>query len=413
MDLFTIITILIVLAAIFGFINEKFFKMPDTIGLMVITIIGTLIAMALGWFDNSVYEWEKAFVGQIDFYTVLMEGFLCILLFAGALHTDFEALKAMKWPIIAFSTIGVLISTFLVAGLLSAVLGMLDISIPFIHCLLFGALISPTDPIAVLGILKKAGVPKALETKIVGESLFNDGIGVVVFLTILSIAQSGSATVDFSEIGLLFIEEVGGGLLLGLGLGWLAYYLMKQIDSYEIEVIITLAVVLGGYLLASKLHFSGPLAMVVAGLVVGNERFRTSSMSEVTELYVDKFWELLDVLFNTVLFVLIGLELVVLQFTTSYFIAGLLAIPLVLLARYISLFGPIQLFKRKLNFVPNTNLVMTWGGLRGGISIALALSLAPEFSRELLLTITYTVVVFSIVVQGLSVGTLVKKVIHE
>jgi len=227
MDLFTIITILIVLAAIFGFINEKFLKMPDTIGLMVITILGTLIAMAFGWFDDSVYEWEKAFVDQIDFYKVLMEGFLCILLFAGALHTDFEALKAMKWPIIVFSTIGVLISTFLVAGMLFGVLGLLNISIPFIHCLLFGALISPTDPIAVLGILKKAGVPKALETKIVGESLFNDGIGVVVFLTILGIAQSGSGEVHFSEVLLLSVEEVGGGLLLGLGLGWLAYYFIN------------------------------------------------------------------------------------------------------------------------------------------------------------------------------------------
>ena len=331
-------------------------------------------------------------------------------MFAGALHVDFASLKSQRGPIIIFATLGVLVSTFLVGGITYGLLQLLNIPVAFIYCLLFGALISPTDPIAVLGILKKAGVPKKLETKIVGESLFNDGIGVVVFLTIFEIATAGSGHFHISEIGILFLEEVGGGILLGLGLGFVAYRLMKTIDNYEVEVLITLAIVMGGYLLASQLHFSGPLAMVVAGIMIGHERFRTSTMSDVTEVYVDKFWELLDMLLNAILFVLIGLEIVILKLEPNFIIAGLLLIPLVLLSRFLALAGPIQFFKKRLEFVPKTNLIMTWGGLRGGISIALALSLSSEMPRELIVTITYIIVVFSIIVQGLTVGKLVKKV---
>ncbi|NRA51806.1 MAG: cation:proton antiporter, partial [Phaeodactylibacter sp.] len=254
---------------------------------------------------------------------------------------------------------------------------------------------------------------KSLETKIVGESLFNDGIGVVVFITIYQLAQSGAGYFDGGEVAFLFLEEVGGGIALGLGLGYLCFNMMRTIDDYEVEVLITLAMVMGGYLLATSLHFSGPLAMVVAGLMVGHERFRTSSMSEQTERYVDKFWELMDVLFNAVLFVLIGLEIVILEFDSKYLIAGLIAIPMVLLCRAMALATPIALFRNRLNFFPKTNLIMTWGGLRGGISIALALSLSEYMSRTPILTITYIVVVFSIIVQGLTVGKLVKNVQTE
>lgn len=413
MDLLTIITILIVFAAIFGYLNVRLLKLPVTIGLMVISLGFSLLTIAVSQVYPALFELEKSLVEQIDFHTVLMEGMLSFLLFAGALHVDFRQLRTQRWPIILFATLGVLTSTFLVAGLSYFMLNGLGIEISFLHCLLFGALISPTDPIAVLGILKKAGVPKSLETKIIGESLFNDGIGVVIFITIFQLAQAGAGEFETSEVALLFLEEVGGGITLGLGLGYIAYHMMKSIDDYEVEVIITLALVMGGYLLASSLHFSGPLAIVVAGLMVGHERFRTSSMSEETERYVDKFWELIDVLFNAVLFIIIGLEIVILSFDTQYIAAGLLAIPLVLLCRATALALPIALFRERLNFFPKTNLIMTWGGLRGGISIALALSLADYMSRGPILAITYIVVIFSIIVQGLTVGNLVKKVQRE
>jgi len=409
MELFTTLTILIVLSALFGYLNVRLLRLPVTIGLMIISIVFSLGVLAVGFIYPAVADYEEQLVRQIDFQKLLMEGMLCFLLFAGSLHVDFGQLKAQRGPILIFATLGVLISTFLVGGAMFGLLQLIGIDMNFIHCLLFGALISPTDPIAVLGILKKANVPKMLETKIVGESLFNDGIGVVVFLTIFEIAKAGEAGMDFSGITMLFLEEVGGGLFLGLLLGYVAYLFLKTIDNFEVEVMITLAIVMGGYLLANYLHFSGPLAMVVAGLMIGNERFRTGSMSEVTEHYVDHFWKLLDVLFNALLFVLIGLEIVILTFRGEHVFGGLLAIPVVLLARYLALSLPIFILKKRLEFIPNTALIMTWGGLRGGISIALALSLAIEMQRDLILTMTYLVVVFSIVGQGLTVGKLVKR----
>lgn len=289
------------------------------------------------------------------------------------------------------------------------VLQWIGFDVSFIYCLLFGALISPTDPIAVLGILKKAGAPKKLETKIVGESLFNDGVGVVVFLTIFSIAKNPSAKLEFVDIATLFGQEVIGGIVLGLMLGWATYRLMRSIDNYEIEVILTIAAVMGGTLLAHTFHLSAPLAMVTAGLIVGNDKIRDSAMSEVTESYVDKFWELIDVLLNTLLFVMIGMEMLVLTLGKNYVYAGLLAIPIILMCRYVSLWIPIKFFSKRLDFVPKTNLIMTWGGLRGGISIALALSLTSEMHRELFLVITYIVVVVSIIGQGLTVEPIIKK----
>ncbi|APD07713.1 na(+)/H(+) antiporter NhaP [Flavobacteriaceae bacterium UJ101] len=409
MDYFSIATILIVLSALFGYLNIRFLKLPNTIGLMVITILFTLGTVVIGFFDNTLLIKEKEFITQIDFTHVLLDIMLSFLLFAGALHTNFNQLKVQRWPIILFATLGTLISTFLVGSFMYFILPFIGLSVDFIYCLLFGALISPTDPIAVLGILKKAGVPKKLETKIVGESLFNDGVGVVIFLTIFQIAQSQTSEVEVFDVVELFGQEVIGGIGLGLILGWATYKLLKSIDDYDVEVIITLAAVMGGTLLAQKLHLSAPLAMVTAGLIVGHDTVRGTAMSEVTEAYVDKFWELTDVLLNTILFVMIGMELLVLTFNEHYVVAGLLGIPLVLFARYLSLFAPISLLSKKLDFEPNTSLIMTWGGLRGGISIALALSLTPDMHRELFLVITYTIVVFSIIVQGLTVEPLVKR----
>ena len=413
MDTYFIATVLIFLSAVFGYINVRFLKMPNTIGLMIITILFTIAVLLLSFIDPTLLNAEKEIISSIDFKSVLLDEMLSFLLFAGALHTNFEQLKIQRWPILLFSTLGVLVSTFLVGIATYFILQLFNFNINFIYCLLFGALISPTDPIAVLGILKKAGVPKKLETKIVGESLFNDGVGVVVFLTIYQIAKSGINEDTTFDVFTLFGQEVLGGILLGAILGYICYKLMKTIDDYDIEVIITLAAVMGGTVIAHKLHLSAPLAMVTAGLIVGNDTVRASTMSEVTEKYVDKFWELIDILLNAILFVLIGMEMLVLVFEGSYIIAGLLLIPVVLFCRYISLFLPITLFQKKLEFVPKTNLIMTWGGLRGGISIALALSLTEEMNRDLFLVITYIVVIFSIIVQGLTVGKLVNKYKEE
>jgi len=409
MDSYIIATILIFLSAVFGYINVRFLKMPNTIGLMIITIVCTISVLLLSYIDPTLLNLEKSIVYKIDFKTVLLDEMLSFLLFAGALHTNFKQLKIQRWPVLIFSTLGVVTSTFLVGGAMFFVLNIMGLQISFVYCLLFGALISPTDPIAVLGILKKANVPKKLETKIVGESLFNDGVGVVVFLTIFKIADTGLANVQITDVVNLFGLEVFGGIGLGIILGWATYRLMKSIDDYDIEVIITLAAVMGGTVIAHIFHLSAPLAMVTAGLIVGNDTVRSSSMSEVTEHYVDKFWELIDILLNAVLFVLIGMEILVLVLEGKYMIAGVIAIPIVLVCRYMSLLLPINFFKKKLNFVPNTNLIMTWGGLRGGISIALALSLPSEMHRDLFLVITYIVVVFSIIAQGLTVGKLVSK----
>ena len=408
MDYFAIATVLIVLSAVFGYINVKFIKLPDTIGLMVITILFTLAVLALSYFDDTLLQKEKELITQIDFKTVLLDIMLSFLLFAGALHTNFQRLKIQRKPILIFATLGTLVSTFLAGVFVFYILKFLDFNIDFIYCLLFGALISPTDPIAVLGIMKNVGAPKKLETKIVGESLFNDGVGVVIFLTIYQIAKGGNE-ISFLHIAELFLVEVIGGIALGLVIGWITYRLLRSIDDYDIEVIITLAAVMGGTLVAQHFHLSAPLAMVTAGLIVGNDTVREASMSEVTEQYVDKFWELIDILLNTVLFVMIGMEILVLTFNGKYILAGFLIIPVLLLARYLSLMLPIKIYAKKLEFVPKTNLIMTWGGLRGGISIALALSLTQVMQRDLFLVITYVVVVFSIIVQGLTVGSLIKK----
>ena len=409
MDIFAITTVLIVLSALFGYINARFLKMPNTIGLMSITILFTLVVIALSFFGIDLVEEEKEFILQIDFQTVLLDGMLSFLLFAGALHTSFQQLKVQRKPILAFATLGTIISTFIVGVFIYYLLDFINLKVDFLYCLLFGALISPTDPIAVLGILKQVNAPKKLETKIVGESLFNDGVGVVIFLTIYQIAQKGS-NITVGHVAELFIIEVIGGLLLGAILGWITYRLMRSIDQYDTEVIITIAAVMGGTLIAQKLHLSAPLAMVTAGLMVGNDRVRKNAMSDVTEQYVDKFWELVDVLLNTILFVMIGMEILILTFDGKYILAGVLAIPLLLFARFLSLMLPIKYFAKKLDFVPRTNLIMTWGGLRGGISIALALTLTQEMHRDLFLVITYIIVVFSIIVQGLTVGKLIKRV---
>ena len=410
MHIFTIISIVIVLTAVFGFLNVRFLKLPTTIGVLVIAIVFSGLLL-LGRplfpeFYNSLHD----LVLEIDFTTVLLDIMLGFLLFAGAMHTHVGQLKEQMAPIITFATAGVLASTFLIGGFAYLILNWLHFDIEFIYCLLFGALISPTDPIAVLGILKEAKAPANLEAKFVGESLFNDGVGVVIFLTIFQVARGKTGEIEAGEIAELFAVEVLGGIALGLVLGYLCYRILRSIDDYDVEVLVTLAVVMGGSLLAHQFHVSGPLAMVVAGLFVGNETVRNRAMSDRTEQYLDKFWELLDLLMNAVLFVIIGLEVMVLHFEDHYLLAAGLIIPAVLLARLASLYLPVKYFESRLAFIPRTHWILTWGGLRGGISIALALSLTADMHRELFIVITYCTVIFSIVVQGLTVKPLIERI---
>lgn len=412
MSIFNSIAILIILSAAFAFINARLLKLPFTIGLMMIAMVFTVAITMLGSFNPMILKEAKMLIGSIDFKTVLLDIMLSFLLFAGALHTKVDSLKKQRGPIALFATIGIVISTFLIGSLIYVLFIAFSYPIDYVYCLLFGALISPTDPIAVLGILKEANAPKKLETKIVGESLFNDGVGVVVFIVLFKVAQQGVAELSLGDIALLFFEEVAGGIALGLITGWIAFQLMKMIDQYETEVLITLALVMGISSIAVYLHVSGPLAVVVAGIFLGHKG-PYDAWSENTQTYVEKFWELLDVLLNAVLFVLIGLELLIVTLNGQYLLFGLLAIPLTLIVRYTALAGPIAIFREKLDFIPRTNLIMTWGGIRGGISIALALSLEAQMERELFLTVTYVIVVFSIIGQGLTIGPLVKRVLNN
>lgn len=406
MSLLNVTAILITLTALFSYINIRFLKLPAAIGIMLVALVISLLIVALGKMGLvSITDYAHNLLNNIDFNATLMQGMLSFLLFAGALHININDLAKQKWVIAGLATFGVILSTFLIGTLAWYLLNLLGIDLSLIYCLLFGALISPTDPIAVLGILKTAGAPKTLETKIAGESLFNDGIGVVVFIVLLGIATSGQE-VQASHIALLFLEEAVGGIVYGLLIGYLAFLMLKSVDNYQVEILITLALVMGGYALASAIHTSGPIAVVVAGLLIGNQG-RLLAMSDKTREHLDTFWVLVDEILNAVLFVLIGLEVLVLTFNAQYLVGALLLIPVTVIARFICVGTPISLFKLRRDFSPNAIKIMTWGGLRGGISVALALSLPPGTERDIILTITYVIVVFSISVQGLTIGKLI------
>ena len=409
MNYYQIATYLVVLSALFGFINARWLKLPNTIGLMVVTLGFTLALQVVGIFDDTLISEELALVQSINFETIVLDIMLSFLLFAGAMHTDLSQLRSLKKPIIAFASIGVLISTGLVGVSTYLVLQAFDLSVPLLHCLLFGALISPTDPIAVLGLMRSAKAPKNLEIKIVGESLFNDGVGVVVFVTLLSFSGHTGAEASFLGIAELFVREVLGGIGLGVVLGWICFRAMRAIDSLETEIMLTIALVMGGTALSVQLAVSVPLTMVIAGLIVGDEHFRRQALTASSEEYLEKFWQVIDELLNTLLFVLIGLEVLLLSFEGRYIYAGLIIIPVLWVCRYLSLALPIAVYSKNHDFVPKTNLIMTWAGLRGGISIALVLSLPEALSRDLLLIITYMVVVASILLQGLTLGPMIRR----
>lgn len=407
MDLFHLFSILIVLSAGFAYINFRILKLPNAIGLMLVSLIFSFIILILGYYFPSFKESIAIKMDNINFSELLLEGMLSFMLFAGAIHIKFKDLNNEKLSILLFSTFSVLISTFIIGFASYYLLTFMGINVKLIHAMLFGALISPTDPIAVLSILKSAGVSKSLETKIAGESLFNDGVAVVVFITILKLAQPG-ANLEISSILLLFGQEAIGGLLLGLGIGYIGYKLIASIDNYQVEVLITLAIVMGGYTFAHFIHVSGPLAMVAAGLITGNQG-KKLGMSDVTAEYIDKFWELVDEILNAVLFVLIGLELLIIQTNKKILFAAIILLLITLITRYISIYIPSIAVRLKEKITQKTILILTWGGLRGGISIALALSIAPEFSKDIWVTITYVIVCFSILVQGMTIGKFAKR----
>jgi monovalent cation:H+ antiporter, CPA1 family len=402
-----IVAILVVLTAAFSYVNHRFLKFPMTIGVMTIALGLSLVVIVLDKLGFGVPRGqEHALLASIDFTDVLMQGMLSFLLFAGALHVDLKRLRQLAWQVGALAVLGTALSTLLIGYGSWYLLGLLGIAIPLVHCLLFGALISPTDPIAVLGVLKSAKVLPIVEATIAGESLVNDGIGVVLFTLLLGMLESG--VVPSIGTGLaVFAREALGGAAFGIALGYFVCRVLRSIDNPQIEVLITLATVLGGYALAYALHVSGPLAMVASGLLIGNEG-RAFAMSDRTRLHLDIFWQLLDELLNGVLFVLIGLEFALIKFPVGALVAVMLIIVLTVLARYLVVGLPATAWRRWFQLPAGSGLLLTWAGVRGGISVALALSLPPGAERDVVLMLTYAVVVFSILIQGLSVGRLAR-----
>lgn len=407
MTIFQILAILISVTALCSYANYRYLRLPATIGVMLIALLVSLALIGVGWFAPAVHHAAETLLAQIDFDQALMQGMLSFLLFAGALHINLTDLREQKGVVATLAVAGVVISLFVFGTLTHYALGWVGLSLSYGWCLLLGALISPTDPVAVIGILKQAKVPHSLEIQIAGESLFNDGVGVVIFIVLSEIVLAGQ-TVSAAHVGGLFLTEAAGGAGFGFIIGWIAYRLLKSVDNYRVEVLLTLALVMGGYALAAVLHVSGPIAVVVAGLFIGNHG-RSFAMSETTRQNLDTFWELIDEVLNALLFVLIGLEILVLTFTRQLFLAGLVAIPTLLFARWVSVALPVGLLGRRQVFPPGTVRIMTWGGLRGGISVALALSLPPSPQREIALGITYIVVIFSILAQGLTLERVVRR----
>ena len=408
MEIYNLITIIVVIAAVFGYINFRFIRLPATIGIMLISVVASLIVIGIGYMRPRFFYDITSLISNINFYNTLMQVMLGFLLFAGAMHIDAKKLKKERASIITFSTVGVVLSTFIIGMLMYVVTGWFRMQIDFISCLLFGALISPTDPIAVLGILKQAHIPQSLETKITGESLFNDGVAVVVFTTVYEVMKTGIANVTAGGILWLFFKEAGGGFVFGLLLGYAGYLALKSIDNYTIEVLITLAIVMGGYSFADYLHISGPLAIVAAGIVTGNKSLEYGT-SDITRDYINKFWEMIDEVMNAILFLLIGFEMLVIPFNSNLLWLGCAAILIVLAARFLSVALPIEVLKQRRTFERNAIAILTWGGLRGGISVALALSLPVNNTTRILVSVTYFVVLFSILVQGLTIGKIARK----
>ena len=410
-SIFNLVALLVTLAAVFGYVNHRWVHLPHTIGLVVIALgvsVGILLTDA-AFPGFGLRATVRGMLTEIDFEDTLMKGLLSFLLFAGALHVDLDGLLSRRWAISILATAGIVTSTLIVSGLMFFGFRAFGLEVPFTYCLVFGALISPTDPVAVMGILKEVKVPEALEAKIAGESLFNDGVGVVLYTVLVSVAVAGGLHGEVTVGGALelLVVEAVGGIVFGLATGYGAYRAMKAIDQHKLEVLMTLALVMATYAVATELHLSGPLAVVIAGLFIGNHGKRFA-MSAETRDHIDTFWSLLDEVLNSLLFLAIGFEVVAITISGQIVGVALLAIPVVLLARWVSVAGPITLLGLRRTFTKGAIPVLTWGGLRGGISVALALALPASPYKPVLLATTYGVVIFSIVVQGLTVEKLVR-----
>ncbi len=418
LSIFETASLLLALSAFFGWVNHVSIKLPHTIGLLVFSLLASLSLLLAQYLVPSLglTETFQSIIGEIDFYSTVMEGMLAFLLFAGALHVNFDKMADQKWPITLMATFGVVLSTFIVGTGFWLLAGLFGVAIPYAWALVFGALISPTDPVAVLSLLKSINVPPALEAKIAGESLFNDGVGVVVFTIIVAIAVGGGGDhgggVDFVHIAELFVVEAIGGAILGLVMGWLAYRAMATMDEYTLEILISLGIVAATYAIALRLHLSGPIAVVMTGLLLGNRGVRVG-MSDKTAEHLFSFWHLLDEILNSVLFLLIGLEILIVAIDPSFAGIALLTIPLVLLARLCAVSMPILSLSSFQVFTKGAIPVLTWGGLRGGISVALVLSLPDNENKPLLLTATFAVVLFSVIVQGLTVKSVIGKTVDK
>ncbi|RKT43047.1 cation:proton antiporter [Thiocapsa rosea] len=408
MRLFDVLAVLIGFSALFSWLNDRYLKLPNAIGLMLIALVFSLVLLLPFPFARELEHEVQRMLASIDFSEALLQGMLGFLLFAGALHVDLRELARHKWAIAILASASVIGATVLIGCGSWLLFHALGIEIPFIYCMLLGALISPTDPVAVLGILKNAKAPKSLEMKITGESLFNDGVAVVVFILLAGLA-AGETTPGFGNTLMIFATEIVGGLAFGFVIGWIALYMISKTANYQVEIMVTLALAMSGYAIAEHAHVSAPIAIVVAGLIIGS-RGRAIAVTEATRYRLDDFWELVDEILNAVLFVIIGLEVLAISITGQFMLAGLLAIPLVLLARLASVGLPFHLLRRHRHFEPGFLSILTWGGLRGGISVALALSLPEGEPRDLLLSVTYIIVVFSVLVQGLTLGPLVRRV---
>jgi len=403
MELYYTFSLLIVLSALFSYLNSRFLKLPSAIGIMLLAILTSIALVAIGKTYPEFYTPVSGIIASVDFPSVLMGAMLNFLLFAGAIHVSMHDLRKQRIPIIIFSTVGVILSTFIVGGLMLAIFQFLQLDVPFIQCLIFGALISPTDPLAVIAILRKAGIRKPIEIRIAGESLFNDGVAVLMFVILIQLAQGTTVDITFSHVAGLLVQEAGGGLLVGIILGYIGSLGIKKIYDYKVTVMITVAIVMGGYLITKFLHISSPLTMAAAGLVIGNYG-KAKAMSAIDKDYLDKFWELIDEILNAMLFLIIGFELLLIPDLHQYWLIGCAGIVVVLIARFFSIWIPIRIVPNIGKFDKKTIAILVWGGLRGGVSVALALSLDKELNQSLFLSITYYVVVFSILVQGLSIG---------
>ena len=399
------VALLLTISALFSFLNYKFFRLPKTVGLMLISLIAVFGLFGLRGLGLDLITPASLAVDSIDFSEALLQGVLCFLLFAGALHIDIGEFFEQKWPIIILASIGVVISTLVIAGGTYYLFLLVGLKIPLTWCLLFGALISPTDPVATLGLLKTSSIPESIKMKIEGESLFNDGVGIVLFIVALTLLPGGEEALTPLGIGMLFLREAIGGVVYGLTIGYLAFWVIKQVDDYRVEILLSIALVAGGYALAAFIHVSGPLAMVVAGLFMGSYG-RKHGMSEKTRIHLDTFWRVIDDVLNVLLFVLVGFQALVLNVEWVYVFAGFLVIPVVLLGRFVSVYVSAHLSRPLTAFSTRAVLLLTWGGMRGGISFALALAVPAGEYRDGLVLITYMVVIFSVLFQGLTMSRL-------